>query len=102
MEDAPLEQKRCVWFKNYEAVLGELSPIPLNRQLVNNFLRQNWRLNARFQRAVGNTINRALGEGKESTSVGKAYPGSLSRAELSLSPKIGSSLTIFWNEGDLA
>lgn len=82
VEDVPLEQRRCVWFQNYELVLGELSPIPSNRQLA-RLLTPEPEIEREISRAVGNAISRALGEGKESTSVGKAYPGSLSRAELS-------------------
>lgn len=81
VEDVPLEQKRCVWFQDYEEVLGELSPIPSDRQLV-RILTPEPEIEREIARAVGNAINRVLGEGKGRTAVGKEYLGSLSRAEL--------------------
>lgn len=81
IEDVPLEQKRCIWFQGYEAVLGELSPIPSEWQQ-GKFLTPEPEKEREIARAVGNAINRISSKGKERTAVGKEYPYSLSRAEL--------------------
>jgi hypothetical protein len=81
VDDVPLEQRRCVWFTGYEEILGELAPIPPDRQLY-RILTPEPAKEREIARAVANAINRVLGEGRTQTSLGKGYLGSLSRSEL--------------------
>lgn len=81
VDDVGTEQKRCIWYTRYEDVLGVLDPIPTDYQLC-RILTDQPEIEREFSRCVDNAINRALREGKETLRVGKAYPQTVSRAEL--------------------
>ncbi len=81
IENVPLEQKRCMWFKGYEETFGILAPIPREHQL-GRIHTPEPRVEREISRAVGNAIARAQAEGKEQVRLGKEYPHSLSRVEL--------------------
>ncbi|MCQ1855639.1 hypothetical protein [Neorhizobium galegae] len=81
ISDVPTEQKRCVWYPDYERLLGPLEHVPVKYQLVRLATPQSSR-EREISRAVTNAIGRVSQFGIEKTSIGKAYPNSLSRAEL--------------------
>ncbi len=81
IDDIPAEQRRCFWHPNYEDILGELEPIPNERQLVRILTPQPAR-EREIARAVSNAISRVALGGVEQTALGKEYPQSLSRPEL--------------------
>jgi len=81
IKDIPAEQRRCFWHPSYDAVLGELAPVPNEYQLVRVLTPEPAR-EREISRAVGNAISRVSSEGVEQAKLGKEYPQSLSRPEL--------------------
>lgn len=81
-EDVPNEQLRCFWFEEYEDVLGQLEPVPKELQF-GRYLTPQPAKEREIARAVANAMDRAARAGVELLKVGKDYPSSLSRADLS-------------------
>lgn len=84
IDDVSMEQKRACWFEGYSDLFGELLPIPTSDHLV-RLMTPEPAKEREIARAVGNAINRILGEGRKTVKTGKAYLNSLSRAELTAS-----------------
>lgn len=82
MDDVPAEQDRCWWYPSYEAVLGPLVAVPDEFHLYRSFKPEPAKARE-ISRAVSNAIARVNGEGVAQTKIGKAYPNSLSHADLS-------------------
>ncbi len=81
IDDIPAEQRRCVWYPDYEEVLGPLAPVPPNRQLV-RLLTPETAKEREIARAVRNAVGRVSLSGVERTLTGRDYPDSLPTAEL--------------------
>lgn len=81
IDDIPSEQKRCFWFQAYAEFFDDLSPIPPAFQAARIMTPQPDK-EREINRATNNAMQRILSEGVETKSVGKAYPNSLERAEL--------------------
>lgn len=81
IDDVPAEQRRCIWYPDYELVFGPLEPIPSNRVLVKLLLAEPAK-EREISRAVRNAVGRVAMSGKEKTSLGRNYPDSLPLADL--------------------
>lgn len=81
IDDVPAEQRRCVWYPEYEMVLGPLDPIPQDRVLVKLLVNEPAK-EREISRAVRNAVGRVAMSGLEKTSLGRDYPDSLSLADL--------------------
>ncbi|MBY5351190.1 hypothetical protein [Rhizobium leguminosarum] len=81
ISDVGAEQRRCVWYRDYETVLGPLDLIPTDKRFA-QLLAPEPPKEHEIARAVRNAINRTLGAGVERTLTGREYPDSLPFAEL--------------------
>ncbi|OAN75464.1 hypothetical protein A8B81_16600 [Sulfitobacter pontiacus] len=83
VSEVPREQNRCIWFNDYEAVLGPLESIPTEYHYARSMMAEPIH-EAEIRRAVSNAIQRVNGFGKVSIKIGKEYVGSGNYSELCL------------------
>ncbi|MBB3411914.1 hypothetical protein FHT87_005881 [Rhizobium sp. BK316] len=79
--DVKGEQRRCIWYPDYEAVLGPLDTIPA-KSMHSRLLADEPPKEREIARAVRNAVGRVTMSGTEKTLIGREYPDSLPMAEL--------------------